>query len=242
MAGIETAAGVGRYIGKKVLFPWGDPRIAEKTDRFRLKVSGIENIQGLKGESYIIAANHVQPHGSGLLEALGLAPDAFILRKIVNGIDQNLRIVAKYDLDEFQAKKIPTPLLKYFEAFQRGLIEAHGDIPVRRKGRFNIAFGRSQRRVIEAGEPILIFPAGEWGQEINGEQEFKQGVAFIAKRFHLPVIPVYIEGCSNWKPIQTVLIAFGSPLTMTTESREEFTDKIKKQILDLKENAVSQTE
>jgi 1-acyl-sn-glycerol-3-phosphate acyltransferase len=73
------------------------------------------------------------------------------------------------------------------------------------------------------GYSILIFPEGE--RHVEGEiARFRPGVAMIASRFDLPVVPVRIDGLDKvlhptwrWPKRGPVRVTFGTPLMLEGE-------------------------
>jgi long-chain acyl-CoA synthetase len=74
--------------------------------------------------------------------------------------------------------------------------------------------------LIGAGQSILIYPEGRRTE--NGEiGRFQPGVAMIAARLDLPVVPVRLDGLDrilhhSWKFPQrgTVIVTFGAPISL----------------------------
>lgn len=105
-----------------------------------------------------------------------------------------------------------------FWAF-RPLCRLIGCIPVNRDGR-DTAATRSALRALEEGRVITIFPEGRILQT-SGEEigEGKVGVAFIAARAGVPVIPAYIRGTPRtnvvWRSFLTpsdARVVYGPPI------------------------------
>lgn len=92
-------------------------------------------------------------------------------------------------------------------------------IPVRRDGR-DLAATRAALRALEQGRVVPMFPEGHIlptsGRELG---EGKHGVAFLALRARVPVIPAYIRGTPEtsvvWKALVTpsrARVVFGRPI------------------------------
>jgi 1-acyl-sn-glycerol-3-phosphate acyltransferase len=105
-----------------------------------------------------------------------------------------------------------------FHPICRGL----GCIPVRRDGS-DLAATRAALRVLEQGQVVPIFPEGRITRQPGRELgQGKAGVAFIALRARVPVIPAYIWGTPEtsqiWKALVTpsrARVLFGPPVDLS---------------------------
>jgi len=214
--------------------------LEKKLRRFEVHVKGAEIIQNLKGP-FIVASNHIHPRGKGL-ETLGIGPDSFIIRRAVNqATGKRMRIVVKYDLDEFQARRLPPRLLRFIEQSQKNIFLSASEIPIKKSGG-GIDFVHAFRDAVESGDPILMYPQGDWASDFSSKQEIKPGVSHLGKEYNLPVVPAYIKGCASWEPSQPVHLIFGEPIFPADLSREEISEKIKQAILSLQSNTHSKSE
>jgi 1-acyl-sn-glycerol-3-phosphate acyltransferase len=133
------------------------------------------------------------------------------------------------------------------------LINSLGAFPVRR-GDADTESIRTTIALLEEGEAVLIFPEGTRG---DGEhiQELSRGVAMLAKRTNVPVVPVGIVGTNIIMPRgkksgskHLTIIAFGKPFTYSEiatgatekENRELFSVALQQKIVQLcAENGMS---
>lgn len=114
-----------------------------------------------------------------------------------------------------------------------------GAIPIERS-KVNRKSGELAESLLHDGWSLIIFPEG--GRTPDGfGQEFKGGIAQLAKRANVQVIPVYINGTydawgknsSKFKPGQTD-INFGYPLQLRDdEDIRTFTKRIQKAVDEL---------
>lgn len=104
-----------------------------------------------------------------------------------------------------------------FKGFWDTLFTALGGIPVAR-GTADREALQTCVKVIEAGEPLVVFPEGtrQFGPEV---QEFFDGAAFIQSRTGAPIIPVGIGGSETAMPKgakmikpHKVRVVIGAPL------------------------------
>lgn len=120
------------------------------------------------------------------------------------------------------------------------LITALGAFPVHR-GSGDIAAIRSAFSILKDGRAMLIFPEGHRVKE--GETPKAQpGVAMIAQRAKVPVIPVFIEGKFRW--LSKITVHYGKAVDLTeyydkrisSAECQEMADKILKEMYALKGN------
>ena len=95
---------------------------------------------------------------------------------------------------------------------------------------------------LENGHILIIYPEGT--RSLNSEiQEFKTGVAHLAKSNpDVPVIPIFINGPDRIMPKYDSLpvpficdVHIGRPMHIGDRSRKEFTGKIYRQVLAMKQ-------
>ena len=185
--------------------PWRLARFARATlakglaALYRTRVVGIEQVP--TDGRYLLAGNHVSYLDPALLWCVTPLPTHFIARQ------------------------------ELFEIPVVGWV-------LRRLWAFPISRGEADREAIQrattllkAGEPVGIFPEGtRQTTESGGEQRLgqaHQGVAFIALRAEVPIVPVAISGTEKALPRGAVLprfprvtIRFGRPV-----HAEEFADE-----------------
>ncbi len=118
------------------------------------------------------------------------------------------------------------------------LITALGAFPVHR-GSGDIGAIRSAFSILKSGKAMLIFPEGHRVKE--GEKSKAQpGVAMIAQRSKVPVIPVFIEGKYRW--MSKIIIHYGKPVDLneyydrriSSEECQQMADKILDEMYSLK--------
>lgn len=115
-----------------------------------------------------------------------------------------------------------------------GLIKRLGAFPVNRGtgdiGAFKTAFG-----IFKSGGVMLIFPEG--GRVKDGQRRrAKPGVAMLATRGRVPVIPVHIKNGYRW--MRTVTVVYGKPMDfseyygkkLTQEETQALADKVLEEI------------
>jgi 1-acyl-sn-glycerol-3-phosphate acyltransferase len=79
--------------------------------------------------------------------------------------------------------------------FQGQLLRAYGVIPVHR-GDYDRALLTRMVRIIEAGHPLLIAPEGG-RSHIPGLMKAKPGVAYLAEKTKVPIVPVALVGTTE---------------------------------------------
>lgn len=219
---------IGVFTSKSFKYPlkkW----IKGKIDNSEIKVRGIENLNKIKDKPFIIAANHIKPYDRGLLK-LGISPDSFIIRKIVSlHTGKEIALVANYFLE--------MPIFKtVLEGFTKGFIEGLGSIPVGHgRDSFHRVFLKNTKKIVSEKRPILIYPVGEQHTDFEKNQKIKAGAAYIALKYSLQIVPVYIKGAYEWdRKKQIVYLSFGKSFSAEGITIDQINEKIKKEILELK--------
>ena len=122
------------------------------------------------------------------------------------------------------------------ELFKNKFIKWLGDkccvFPVKR-GMRDIESIKYSLKLLKDGEILVIFPEGtRQGLEKNGKAQ--NGVAYMAIRTGVPVIPVGIQG--EMKPFRKVKLNIGEPLDFSqyksNKPEKEILDKVSKEIMD----------
>lgn len=114
-------------------------------------------------------------------------------------------------------------------------IAALGSHPVTR-GAIDTAALRTILTLLRSGEPLLMFPEGT--RTPDGELgEFKSGVAAIAIRCGVPILPACVEGTFECWPRTKLLprpgrvaVAYGPLMEPRGQSAEELTAKLRMEI------------
>ena len=177
----------------------------------RLKVDGLEHLQGLSGP-VIFAANH-QSHMDGPAILIAL-PGRWRYRVAP-------AMAREFFHAHFHRRAVGwarwfTNSLNYF-----GACMFFNAFPLSQSGSGTRQTLRYMGDVIGDGYSILIFPEGERRGETD-MAGFRPGVGMIASRLDLRVVPVCIEGLDKvlgpkmrWPTRGPVRVAFGPPLTLT---------------------------
>lgn len=127
------------------------------------------------------------------------------------------------------------------ELFRIGIvgwfIRKVGAFPVDR-GKSDLNAIRTSLRILKEGHALGIFPQGTRSRD-NEQTQMAGGVALIAMRANVPVVPVYIDG--PYRLFRKTAIVVGKPLRlddlgrrMDSETLQKATDRIEKAIWSLK--------
>lgn len=108
---------------------------------------------------------------------------------------RHLRFMAKYELFE--------------NKFFGWLIKNLGAFPVHR-GAGDIGAIKGALSILKQNEMMLMFPEGRRVKDENKAVHAKTGVAMLAHRARVPVIPAYISGEYKW--MHKITITFGEPV------------------------------
>ncbi len=217
--GIE---GAGKFFGEHVA-KHALEFARRQVERFEVDVAGLENLQELANRPYLLAANHVKPEGKTAQQS-ALAPDALVLEHIVHeATNRELKIIAKSDDGWWSENLWRRFLQRQSQPFGKGMHEALGFIPIKKNsGSFNRDFVQLVERAVADGNPLLMFPEGVWKDTFDPNARLEDGVAFIAQKHGLPIVPAYLEGATSWEPGTEVRVAFGPRLEADRfQTREE---------------------
>ena len=178
-----------------------------------VKAQGVEKIK--PDGSYVIASNHSSYMDTPVI--LATVPVQF-------------RFLAKSSLF-----KIP---------FMGSHLKRAGHIPVPRENpRAAIkSMTEAAKNIREKGISMLIFPEG--GRTPDGElKPFKEGVAYIAIKAGVPILPVAVMGTRAVVPIHSgivkpgrVIVRVGEPIetvNLTLKDRERITEEVRQQIVSM---------
>lgn len=100
--------------------------------------------------------------------------------------------------------------------FLGGLFKKLGAFPVHR-GKGDLAAIKTALKIFKGGDMMLIFPEGGRGKDGKARRA-KPGVALIAQKAGVPVVPVNISG--DYKFMGRVTVTYGKPISF-----EEYKDK-----------------
>lgn len=201
----------------------------------KIQYLGLKNLLDLGSEPYILAANHIKPLGA-ISQKSGLSPDALFLSSFVeNHTGRNLQIIVKCD-DGWLAEGPYRYFQKYLgQPLGHGLQIGLGHIPVKKNpGSYNRDLLRLAEKAKAENRPILIFPQGNWSEDFDPNQKMERGIAVLAKRLGLPILPAYICGCRSWHPKGSVDMAFGKTLNASSLSETEILSRLSGSISDLR--------
>ena len=163
--------------------------------RFLFRTLGRVTITGRenipRGKPCMIAMNHVSIYDPPLAGAFWPGP---------------LEIIGAIDVFE--------------KPLQGQLLRAYGVIPVHR-GDYDRALLTRMVRILEAGYPLLIAPAGG-RSHVPGLLRAKPGVAYLAEKMQVPVVPVGLVGTTEdfWQRAKRgerppLEIRIGKPITLS---------------------------
>jgi len=120
------------------------------------------------------------------------------------------------------------------------VIHAVGARPVRR-GAVSAQTLKTVLRLLRSGEALLMFPEGTRTPD-GSIGRFGSGAAAIAIRAGVPLLPVCIEGAFRSWPRRRLLprpspmaVAFGKPIRSAGQRAEDLTDRLREDILELRE-------
>lgn len=235
----EFIEGTGRFVGETAGAEFLK-LLRNKVEKFNLTISGQEHLESLRGKQYLVVANHLMPE-SGKAQQSQLSPDAFVIEKTIRDITgQEPKIISKADDGWWSQNTIYKGFQRGVQQpFTKGVSEGMGFIPIlKNPGSFNRDFVEMIEKVVAEGkDPILMFPEGNWYKDWDSkryedrnpenEDKLEPGTAHIAKKYGLPILPVYIHGATSWEPGTEVQVVFGEPFESGDMTKDEITERIR---------------
>lgn len=177
-----------------------------------LKIEGLEHLKELQGPA-IFVSNH-NSH----------ADTALILYVLPFHLKRNLFIAAAKDYF-------------YKNAFVGFLCDAVLNTFAFDRNNIRNGLGAA-RDILNSGASLLIYPEGSRDQR---KKSFKRGFALLAKKYDLPVVPIFVEGTNEMLPKgqrklhhADLRIVFAKPIYADNDSEKELASKVENQILSQK--------
>lgn len=203
--------------------------LRRRVSDFEIDIFGVQNIQDLQKKPYILVANHIKTKGLIIGQRdLNITPDAFIIERAVKDLTgKQPQIVASSDFG-FTWHENPASKLvqRKVESWRDQVLTGAGFIPIKRgESRVNLKFFRQVRSTLATNTPIIIFPEGNsyWGHE--QQIALKDGVAILAQKYSVPIVPTRIEGATTWNPKSTISVWFKEPI-LPNQSIEEIMNRV----------------
>lgn len=141
------------------------------------------------------------------------AQDPFV---IGTNIKANVKIMAKKELFKYK-------IVSWF-------LRVNGAFPVDREAN-DISAIKTSLKILKEGTPLMLFPEGTRNQT-NQPLEAKPGVAMIAVKAKVPIVPITLK--SDYKWFKTMHVYVGEPIYLdeyferrvTSEDYQEISQKI----------------
>jgi len=149
-------------------------------------------------------------------------------------------VIATYALDR-EGHYMARESLFHNRLFRK-LIVSLNAFPVKR-GEVDVAAIKQTLRLLKADKTVLLFPEGT--RTTDGRiRPFKPGVALLAKKAAVPVVPVVIDGAFEaWprtsplpRPLAPIHVAYGRPFTVRqfhSWSPERFVRELHRRMIDM---------
>lgn len=196
--------------------------VGETAWRNKFKVEGLENIPA-KG-SAVLVINHMS-HGDEMF--------------LMAAIDRPMHFMGR------QEEKFNPPQVKYTYPYF-GVISSSKEM----KGEPARKLIKQVDEIVKNGELICIFPEKSYIEEKSGDktqiEEFAPGIIHIAKKYGLPIVPMFLDGTQNVRPHSTastllqrihfapVKIVIGKPIPASEIQNAE---QVRQAIIGLKSQA-----
>lgn len=213
--------------------PYIEDFIEQKIFQMNLDVYNAQELPIAK--PYILVANHPKPIDRVSL-ATGTSPDSFILHHIVKkttGAD--LRFLGHYGIGAAPfIESFPHPVQTHWKEIHKGMMKGYGALAIdTTPGSIPRDFVRGAKEIINHGDPILIYPYGDWHEDEELVGNVQRGATYLSRKLQIPLVPAFINGARTWKTSEKTSVAFGSPFEITQVTDKDATDLLQQKILDL---------
>ena len=189
-------------------------------------------LSNLRGKSFLVVSNHIKPR-SRFLKFVSMPYDAYVLRKMFQDSGVYTTAVTSYDAPTLSSsgpgKWIQTRL-KF--PMTRGIVESMDLIPLNRKKQDKKTAEEFRRRIQKKPGGIGMFPEGTWFRGFRANRKFFPGFAIFARRFKLPILPVYLNAYNSNGDFDARV---GTLIEDVSDARAT-TELIRAQFIALKEN------
>jgi len=172
------------------------------------KIRGRENLSGVAGP-VLIVSNH-----------LGYVDPAYIIAALPSRLRRRLAVAMDGELLETMRKPPEGAGLftRLFLQTQYYLVVALFNVfPLPQRSGFRKSFAFAGE-LVDRGYSVLVFPEGARTQD-GLMKSFRSGIGLLATRFHVPVVPMRIDGLferkiglKHWAPPGWVRVAIGAPV------------------------------
>ncbi|MCB1174862.1 MAG: 1-acyl-sn-glycerol-3-phosphate acyltransferase [Leptospiraceae bacterium] len=183
----------------------------------RLDIYDDQILEDLKNRSFIIVSNHILPK-SRFLRAISMPYDAYLLRRMF--LKHDIKVTAFTSIDSLQR---PRSKLQGFwmhsmkEPLMKGLVVSLDLIPLNRRVHDNATQRDLRQRLDKGGIAVGIFPEGTMFTSFSTTRKLHAGMGVYAKRYDLPVLPVYLHAYNTSQPM---FIRVGQLIAADTQKDE----------------------
>ncbi len=168
-----------------------------------------ENFRLLEGKSFFIVSNHIKPR-NWFLKMISMPYDAFIARGAMLQFGIHGTAIASYDSGKrTKASKELSGSAKRKERLIKGIVESLDLIPLNRNESDVDTLRQLKHRLQKGNLGIGIFPEGTYFRGYRKSRKLHGGVAILAKRYELPILPIYIHAYNLNQPIS---LRIGKPI------------------------------
>ena len=203
----------GRFVG--LLMFW----LIVKPMRFlydgkKTKLLDTHHLEELKGKSFIIVGNHIKPR-SKFLKGITLPYDSFIARGVLKKFGVYATALTSYDAGPTSSKAKKKKKTFRKDLLVKGIVESIDLIPLNRSESDPDTIRQFKKRLDAGNIAIGIYPEGTWFRGYRKARKFQNGLAILAKRYGLPVIPIYVHAYNLKKK---TFLCFGKPVFNVDDS------------------------
>ncbi len=208
--------------------------VEHRSRKFDIDVCDGENLEVLRERPHIIVANHPTPYDK-LSQTSGISPDsAAVAYAVREATGENIHFFGHYGEKAVPfIQKLPEKWKKRIKRGHKGIMKGYNMAYANTDGPSR-EFIEAAERIFADGKSLLVYPFGDWHEAEQLEGNIKGGTALLAKKFGIPIIPIYIDGARTWKPGAKTKIVVGRAFSTEGMLDEEVSKKIEDGILGLK--------
>lgn len=207
----------------------------------KFEIKNAENLKTLNGSSIFLASNHIKPRNR-FLKLLSMPYDAYIGRAALKKLGYYSTALTSYDAGKRNKGSKLSKGEKIKELLIKGMIKSIDLIPLNRNETDPDTMRQLKVRLDAGNLGIGIFPEGTFFRGYRKSRKLHGGVAILAKRYELPILPIYIDAYNLNMP---VTVSFGTPILNPKDSLEVSTiirmewNSLRNQIQNDRSNGIS---
>jgi len=175
----------------------------------KVEILNQESLLELDGSSAFIASNHIKPRNA-FLKWISMPYDAFLAREMLKQNGMYSTALTSYDAGKrSKLAKTLSKAARYKELLIKGIVKSLDLIPLNRNENDPDTMRQLKARLNAGNLGIGIFPEGTYFRGYRKSRKLHGGVAVLAKRYEIPILPIFIQAYNLRGKLQ---IAIGKPI------------------------------